>query len=75
MDFPREVLPTPGGPTKQRMGPRIFCRSLFTARYSRNRSLIFSRLKWSSSRTSLAFFRSRLSSVRSLQGSSTIQSR
>ena len=24
MDRPREVLPTPGGPTKQRIGPLIF---------------------------------------------------
>ena len=40
---PRLVLPTPGGPTKQRIGP---CRSAFslrTARYSRMRSLTLSR--------------------------------
>ena len=25
IDFPREVLPTPGGPTKHKIGPFIFC--------------------------------------------------
>ena len=38
-----EVLPTPGGPTKQRIGPFTLGFSLRTARYSRMRSLTFSR--------------------------------
>ena len=35
---PREVLPTPGGPTRQRMGPLICLRRLRTARNSSSRS-------------------------------------
>ena len=42
MDWPSEVLPTPGGPTKQRIGPRMSFFSLRTARYSRMRFLILS---------------------------------
>ncbi len=42
-DLPSEVLPTPGGPTKARMGLRSVSARLRTARYSRMRSLIFSR--------------------------------
>ncbi len=38
-----DVLPTPGGPTKQRIGPFIVGFSLRTARYSRMRSFAFSR--------------------------------
>jgi hypothetical protein len=38
-----DVLPTPGGPTKQRIGPLTSGFSLRTARYSRMRSLAFSR--------------------------------
>src|SRR5207302_9651096 len=56
IDCPRLVLPTPGGPTKHRIGSRAFSsvdvaerswRSFFTARCSRMRSLIFSRSYWS----------------------------
>ena len=43
MLFARLVLPTPGGPTKQRTGPLSFFVSACTARYSRMRSLIFFR--------------------------------
>jgi hypothetical protein len=43
MDIPREVLPTPGGPTKRRIGLFESGRSLTTARCSRMRSLISSR--------------------------------
>ena len=32
IDLPSEVLPTPGGPTKQRIGPFIPGWSFFTAR-------------------------------------------
>jgi ATP-dependent Lon protease len=39
---PREVLPTPGGPTKQRIGLFASGRSLITARCSRIRSLMSS---------------------------------
>src|SRR5665648_921033 len=39
MLWPRLVLPTPGGPTKQRIGPRRSALSLRTARNSRMRSL------------------------------------
>ena len=42
MDRLREVFPTPGGPTKQRIGPFVFFLSFLTARYSRIRSVIFS---------------------------------
>ena len=50
IDWPSEVLPTPGGPTKQRIGALPFGASFRTARYSTIRRLIFSRSKWSSSR-------------------------
>ena len=43
MLLPSEVLPTPGGPTKARIGLRISSASVRTDRYSRIRSLIFSR--------------------------------
>ena len=43
MLLPRLVLPTPGGPTKRRMGLRIFSASLRTAMYSTIRSFGFSR--------------------------------
>ena len=43
MDMPSEVLPTPGGPTKQRIDPLGFFTNWRTARNSRMRSLIFSR--------------------------------
>ncbi len=43
IDRPRLVLPTPGGPTKHRIGPLMSGFILRTARYSRMRSLTFSR--------------------------------
>ena len=43
IDCPSEVLPTPGGPTKQRIGPERSFFSFETARYSRIRSFTFSR--------------------------------
>src|SRR5438045_787821 len=51
IDWPSDVLPTPGGPTRQRIGPfRIWTRCC-TARYSTMRSLTLSSPKWSSFRT------------------------
>ena len=44
IERPSEVLPTPGGPSKQRIGPFMSGLSLRTARYSRIRFLFFSRL-------------------------------
>lgn len=41
--FGQEVLPTPGGPTRQRTGPLSFFTRFCTARYSRMRSLTSSR--------------------------------
>ncbi|KAG1223048.1 hypothetical protein G6F68_020455 [Rhizopus microsporus] len=43
MDWPREVLPTPGGPTRHRIGAFTLSTRCCTARYSRMRSLTFSR--------------------------------
>ena len=74
-DWPSEVLPTPGGPTKQRTGPERSFFSFETARYSTIRSFTFSRSKWSSSRIWRACSRSRSSSVNSVHGSEMIQSR
>ena len=51
IDWPSEVLPTPGGPTKQRIWPETSFRSFATARYSTIRSFTFSRSKWSLSST------------------------
>ena len=51
IDWPSDVLPTPGGPTKQRICPETSLRSFATARYSMIRSFTFSRSKWSSSST------------------------
>ena len=48
IDWPSEVLPTPGGPTKQRIWPETSLRSFATARCSTIRSFTFSRSKWSS---------------------------
>ncbi len=42
-DLPSEVLPTPGGPTRHRMGPFLAGASLRTARYSSTRFLTFCR--------------------------------
>ena len=65
---PLSMMPTPGGPTKQRMGAFIFPVSLRTARYSTIRSLIFSKPKWSSSSTALHSFSDSRSCVSSVQG-------
>jgi hypothetical protein len=40
---PSDVLPTPGGPTKQRIGPLVSFLMLRTERYSMILSLTFSR--------------------------------
>src|SRR5262249_33634027 len=58
IERPREVLPTPGGPTKHRIGAFPSGRSFRTARCSRMRSLTFSRPQWSSSRMARARIRS-----------------
>ena len=34
MDLPKDVLPTPGGPTKHKIGPFIFCILFCTAKNS-----------------------------------------
>src|SRR5439155_933583 len=68
--LPSEVFPTPGGPTKQSIGPFPSGLSLRTDRYSRIRSLILSRPKWSWSRIVLAALRSRTSLVSFPQGRS-----
>src|SRR5690606_31251874 len=41
-DFPKDVFPTPGGPTKQRIGAFMSFLSFNTARYSIIRCLTFS---------------------------------
>ena len=43
IDLPSEVLPTPGGPARQRIGPFFPGASLRTARYSRMRFFTFLR--------------------------------
>ncbi len=43
IDLPSEVLPTPGGPTRHRIGPLSCPTRLCTARYSRMRCFTFSR--------------------------------
>ena len=43
IDWPSEVLPTPGGPTKQRIGPETSSLSFETASCSMMRSFTFSR--------------------------------
>ncbi len=42
MDCPSDVLPTPGGPTKHRIGPAASCFSRATASCSMMRSFTFS---------------------------------
>src|SRR5690348_16047752 len=42
IDWPSEVLPTPGAPTRHRIGAFILSTRVCTARYSTMRSLIFS---------------------------------
>src|SRR5512141_341869 len=75
IDFASGVLPTPGGPAKQRIGPFTAGLSLRTARYSRMRSFAFSRPEWSASRMVFVFGRSIDSSGRLFHGSATSQSR
>ena len=75
MDFASDVLPTPGGPTKHRMGPLTSGFSFRTARYSTIRSFAFSRPEWSASSTALVSARSIFSSLRLFQGNATNQSR
>src|SRR6516164_8112895 len=75
IDLASDVLPTPGGPAKQRIGPFTSGFSLRTARYSRIRSFAFSRPEWSASRIVFVFGRSITSSARLFQGSATSQSR
>ncbi|OGL60936.1 MAG: hypothetical protein A3I72_04365 [Candidatus Tectomicrobia bacterium RIFCSPLOWO2_02_FULL_70_19] len=70
MLLPSEVLPTPGGPTKQRMGPRMAWLRIFTAMCSRMRSFTFFRPKWSWSSTARAAARSWRSRVSWVQGTS-----
>src|SRR5438270_833184 len=53
-EWPSEVLPTPGGPTKHRICPDGSLRSFETARYSTMRCFTFSRSQWSSLSTSRA---------------------
>ena len=43
MDFPSDVLPTPGGPTKQSIGPFMSALSFMTLKNSRMRSFTLSR--------------------------------
>src|SRR5687768_7879338 len=75
IDRASEVLPTPGGPTKHKIGPFTAGLSFRTARYSRMRSFALSRPECSLSSTSRVFTRSITSSVRFDQGNATTQSR
>ena len=70
-----EVLPTPGGPTKHRIGPFGLLTSCRTARNSTIRSLTFSSPKWSSFRIFSAADRSLRSRVFLVQGTAISQSR
>ncbi len=72
---PSEVFPTPGGPTRQRMGPWRSPTRERTAMWSRIRSLTSSRPKWASFRIRVAWATSRLSSLFFIQGRPRIQSR
>ena len=83
MDSPSDVLPTPGGPTSVMIAPDLrpvtgprprSSRSFMTARNSMMRSFTSSNPVWSASSTERACDRSNSSSLRALQGSSTIQS-
>ena len=71
---PREVLPTPGGPAKHRMGARPLGLSLRTAKYSTMRRLTLGRPKWSASNTPRAVSRSISRVAGSAHGSSVIHS-
>src|SRR5262249_49757182 len=75
IDLPSEVLPTPAGPTRHRIGPVSLLARCCTARYSTIRSLTFSRPKWSLSRTSWASLRSFLILERLAHGIDRSQSR
>src|ERR687894_85412 len=68
IDLPSEVLPTPGGPTRQRIGPVSLLARCCTARYSTMRSLTFSKPWWSLSRMFCAPSRSFLIFERLLAG-------
>ena len=70
IDWPSDVLPTPGGPTKHRIGALPCGASLRTARYSTMRRFILSSPKWSSSRMRRASAMSIGFSSGSAQGSS-----
>ena len=69
---PSEVLPTPGGPYKHKIGDFKSPLSLITAKCSKIRSLTSSKPKWSSSNCLRAHSKSRLSLVTSFHGSSNI---
>ncbi len=75
IDWPSEVLPTPGGPTRQRFARFPSGLSWSTARYSRIARFTFSSPWWSASSTSRARSRSRLSGVIADHGSSETTSR
>jgi hypothetical protein len=75
IDLPSEVLPTPGGPTRQRIGPFTFCMRFCTARYSRMRSFTFSKPKWSVVEDVLGLLDVALDRLRFFQGIDSIQSR
>ena len=74
IDLPNEVFPTPGGPTKQRIGPFGFDTLVWTAKYSIILSLTLSNPKWSSSKTLPALSKLILESVLLFQGIEVIQS-
>ena len=69
------VLPTPGGPTSNRMEPAISPLKAPTARNSRMRSFTSSRPSWCSSSTSRAWLQFQLSSETTPQGTEVAQSR
>ena len=72
---PSEVLPTPGGPVKQRMGPFMEGFSFRTLRYSSILSFTFASPKCPLSSTVFAFTILITSLLELLQGISTNQSR
>mmetsp|Transcript_33916 Transcript_33916/g.97625 ORF Transcript_33916/g.97625 Transcript_33916/m.97625 type:complete len:268 (-) Transcript_33916:517-1320(-) len=75
MDLPKDVLPMPGGPWRQRIGPfmspRIFC----TAKNSSNLVFTLSKPLWSSSSMALAVLRSTRSSELVDHGNEAINSK
>ena len=70
IDFPNEVLPTPGGPYKHKIGDFISPLSFNTDKYSIILSLTFSNPKWSLSKTFWTLLRLNLSLVYSPHGRS-----